>query len=106
MYKIIKQPPKIVLWANWKGYMNWLPDKIYLNIMYISRMKKKLDLKHPKSFNEKLQWLKIYDRHPKYIQMVDKYEAKQYVAKIIGSEYIIPTYGVWNSFDNIKIEML
>ncbi|MBI0577475.1 glycosyl transferase [Neobacillus cucumis] len=106
MYKIIKQPQKIVLWANWKGYMNWLPDKIYLNIMYISRMKKKLDLKHPKSFNEKLQWLKIYDRHPKYIQMVDKYEVKKYIKEKVGSEYIIPTYGVWNSFDDINFEML
>ena len=78
---IIKKPEKAVLWANWKGYLNWLPDKIYLNIMYKSRMKKRLNLKNPKTFNEKLQWLKIYDRHPNYIQMVDKYEAKQYVAE-------------------------
>ncbi|ULT56201.1 glycosyl transferase [Neobacillus drentensis] len=104
--KIIKQPQKIILWANWKGYLNWLPDKAYLNIMYISRMKKKLDLNNPKTFNEKLQWLKIYDRNPKYIQMVDKYEAKKYITEKIGPDFIIPTYGVWDSFDDINIERL
>jgi hypothetical protein len=104
--KVIQKPETVVLWANWKGYLNWLPDNVYLNIMYLSRMKKKLELKSPKTFNEKLQWLKLYDRHPKYIQMVDKYEAKEYVANRIGSEYIIPTYGVWDSFNEINIEML
>jgi hypothetical protein len=104
--KVIQKPETVVLWANWKGYLNWLPDNVYLNIMYLTRMKKKLDLKSPKTFNEKLQWLKLHDRYPKYIQMVDKYEAKEYVANRIGSEYIIPTYGVWDSFDEINIEML
>ncbi|MFB5283679.1 ATP-grasp fold amidoligase family protein [Peribacillus sp. Hz7] len=103
---IIKKPEKAVLWANWKGYLNWLPDKIYLNIMYKSRMKKKLNLKNPKTFNEKLQWLKIYDRHPKYIQMVDKYEVKKYITEKIGPDYIIPTYGIWNSFDEINFATL
>ena len=103
---IIKKPEKAVLWANWKGYLNWLPDKIYLNIMYKSRMNKKLNLKNPKTFNEKLQWLKVYDRHSKYIQMVDKYEVKKYITEKIGPDYIIPTYGVWNSFDEINFDML
>ena len=103
---IIKKPEKVVLWANRKGYLNWLPDKIHLNTMYKLIMKKKLDLKNPKTFNEKLQWLKMYDRHPKYVQMVDKYEAKKYVTEKIGPEYIIPTYGVWNSFDEINFEIL
>lgn len=83
-----------------------IPDKIYLQLLYKHRMGKRLDLKNPKSFNEKLQWLKLYDRRPEYITMVDKYEAKNYVAKIIGEEYIIPTLGMWDSFDEVDFDSL
>lgn len=69
-------------------------------------MKKRLNLKFPKSFNEKIQWLKLYDRKPEYTQMVDKYEAKNYVADRIGQEYIIPTLGVWDHFDEIDFDTL
>ena len=69
-------------------------------------MGKKLNLKNPQTFNEKLQWLKLYDRKPIYTTMVDKYEVKQFVANIIGEEYIIPTLGVWNSFDDIDFDSL
>ena len=69
-------------------------------------MKKKLNLKDPKTFNEKLQWLKLYDRNPKYTQMVDKHEVKNYVASRIGSEYIIPTLGVWDKFEDIDFDSL
>ncbi len=69
-------------------------------------MGKKLNLKNPKTFNEKLQWLKLYDRRPEYTKMVDKYEAKEYVASIISEEYIIPTLGVWDRFDDIDFECL
>lgn len=82
------------------------PDKLYLMILYRLRMGKKLNLKNPKSFNEKLQWLKLYDRKPEYTKMVDKYEAKLYVAKIIGEDYIIPTLGVWEKFDEIDFDSL
>lgn len=69
-------------------------------------MKKKLNLKKPQTFNEKLQWLKLYNRNPEYTKMVDKYEAKKYVADIIGEEYIIPTLGVWNNVEDIEFENL
>jgi len=69
-------------------------------------MKRPLDLKNPKTFNEKLQWLKINDRRPEYINMVDKYAAKEFAARIIGDEYIIPTLGVWNHFDDIDFSNL
>lgn len=85
---------------------NMIPDKIYLKLMYRHRMKKKLNLKKPQTFNEKLQWLKLYNRNPKYTKMVDKYEAKKYVADIIGEEYIIPTLGVWNNVEDIEFENL
>ncbi len=69
-------------------------------------MGKKLNLKEPQTFNEKLQWLKLYDRRPEYTTMVDKYAVKEYVAEKIGAEHIIPTLGVWESFDDIDFDSL
>ena len=89
-----------------EGRLDSLSDKAYLKLMYRARMGKKLNLKAPKTFNEKLQWLKLYDRKPIYTTMVDKYEAKKYVAGHIGEEYIIPTLGVWDSFDEIDFDSL
>ena len=83
-----------------------LPDVVYIRLAYFRRFKKFPDLKNPKTFNEKLQWLKLYNRKPEYTKMVDKYEAKKYVADIIGEEYIIPTLGVWDSFDEIDFDAL
>lgn len=85
---------------------NIIPDKIYLKHLYKRCMNKKLNLKNPQTFNEKLQWLKLYDRKPQYTTMVDKYAAKDYVASIIGEEYIIPTLGVWDNFDEIDFDEL
>ena len=84
----------------------FLPDKLYLKIQFRTIMGKKLNLKNPKTFNEKLQWLKLYDRKPEYTIMVDKYLVKDYVAKKIGKEYIVPTLGVWDSPDEIDFEKL
>lgn len=83
-----------------------LPDKQYLKLMYRHVFKRKLDLDDPKTFNEKLQWLKLHDRKTEYISMVDKYEVKKYVAAQIGENYIIPTLGVWNKFDEINFDNL
>ena len=83
-----------------------IPDKLYLKTYYSHCFKKKLDLKKPQTFNEKLQWLKLYDRKPIYTTMVDKYAVKKYVAARIGEEYIIPTLGVWDHFDDIDFDNL
>ncbi len=83
-----------------------LPDKLYLSIKYRTHFGYWMDWQNPKNFCEKLQWLKIYDKHPEYTQMVDKVAAKDYVAGIIGDEYIIPTLGVYNSADEIDFEKL
>lgn len=69
-------------------------------------MHKKLNLKKPLSFSEKTQWLKLYDRNPLYTLMVDKYSVKEYVSKLIGERYVIPTIGVWNKFDDIQFDQL
>lgn len=104
--KLIKQPSLAVIYLMNKGFFNWLNDEAYLKIKYRLIMKKKLNLKNPKTFNEKLQWLKLYDRKDIYTTMVDKYEAKKYVSKIIGEEYIIPTLGIYNSFEEINFNKL
>ena len=84
----------------------WLPDDEFLKVKFQRIMGYPLDLEHPRTFNEKLQWLKLYDRRPEYTIMVDKYAAKQYVADRIGSEYVIPTFGVWDRFDDIDFDAL
>ena len=72
-------------------HLNFLfPDKLYLTLLYRLKMGYWIDWKNPKTFSEKLQWLKLYDRKPEYTTMVDKYAVKEYVGKIIGEEYIIP----------------
>ena len=73
---------------------------------YRMKFKKKLNLKNPKTFNEKIQWLKLYDRKDIYTTMVDKYEVKRYVADIIGEKYIIPTIGVYERFEDIDFNEL
>jgi len=89
-----------------RGYLKFLSDKIYLKLMYRCVFNKKLNLKNPQTFNEKLQWLKLYDRKDIYTKMVDKYEVKEYVANLIGEEYIIPTLGVYDQFDEIPFDEL
>lgn len=83
-----------------------IPDRQFLKWMFRLKMGYKLNLDNPQTFSEKLQWLKLYNRKPEYTQMVDKYEAKKYVANIIGEEYIIPTLGVWDKFDDIDFDKL
>lgn len=83
-----------------------IPSKIYLRMMYKLVVGNKLNLKNPKTFNEKLQWLKIYNKSPEYIEMVDKYDVKEYVSRKIGEDYIIKTLGVWDSVEKIDIAKL
>lgn len=84
----------------------YLSDKLYLQVRFWLRVGYWPNLDHPRSFNEKLNWLKLHDKRPEYTQMVDKVTAKDYVASIIGSEYIIPTLGVWNTVEEIDWDSL
>lgn len=83
-----------------------IPDKWYLSLRYRMRLGKWPNLKNPTLYTEKIQWLKLYDRKSEYTKMVDKYEAKKYIADIVGEQYIIPTYGVWDQFDEIDFNRL
>lgn len=87
--------------------LNFLfPDKLYLTLLFRFKMGYWIDWKNPKTFSEKLQWLKLYGRKPEYTTMVDKYAVKEYVATIIGEEYIIPTLGVWDRLEDIDWDSL
>lgn len=88
-------------------YIRNLPDREFSELQYYLRMDGKiLDLENPRTFNEKLQWLKLYDHNPRYINLVDKYEVKKYVADMIGESYIIPTLGVWDKYEDINFDDL
>ncbi len=83
-----------------------ISDEKYVKMVYKTITGKKLNLKSPKSFNEKINWLKLYDRKEEYTNLVDKYLVKEYVSNIIGDEHIIPTLGVWSSVDEIEYDKL
>lgn len=105
----ITHPWKIVLSFSARKHLGIripMGDALYLKLLYWDRFKKRLDLNNPKSFNEKIQWLKLYDRNSEYTRLVDKYEAKKIIADKIGDKYIIPTLGVWERFDDIDFDSL
>ena len=104
---IKQQISRGILWgARMLHVDSLIPDKLYLQMLYRRVFNKKLDLENPQGYNEKLFWLKLYDRRPEYTTMVDKYAVKQYVADRIGEEYVIPTLGVWNKPEDIEWEKL
>lgn len=104
--KLISNPLLIYPYATSKGLTHWVPDKIHLALMYKATIGKQLDLRSPKAFNEKLQWLKIYDRDPSHIKLVDKYSVKQWVSDRIGQEYVAKTFAKWDSVEEIDISRL
>lgn len=97
---------RVYMYLSRRGFLFWVPDEKYLKNVFKLRMGRDLDLEDPKTFNEKLQWLKLYNRQPEYTNMVDKIAAKQFVANRIGEEYIIPTIGIWTSVDDIDFDQL
>lgn len=88
------------------GLYRNMPDAEYLKRKFQVKMGYALDLNAPKTYNEKLQWLKLYDRKPEYTMMVDKYGVRAYIAKTIGEQYLIPLLGVWEDPDEIDFDAL
>ena len=105
LIKYIKNPKLILYFLDLYG-LHILNDKDYLKCRYKLTFNKDLDLDNPKSFNEKLQWLKINNRRSIYQTMVDKYYVKEYVANIIGKEHIIKTVGIYEKFNDINFDKL
>lgn len=88
------------------GLFNFMSDESFLSMAYRIKMDAKLNLNNPKTYSEKLQWLKIHDRKPQYTNYVDKYKVREYVKEKIGEEYIIPLLGVWENAEEIDINKL
>ncbi len=97
---------EIISILNYRGYLRFIPDKVWIKHRYKQVFNKKLNLHNPQTFNEKLQWMKLYYRNPLCSSMVDKIEAKKYVEKILGGGYCITTLGVWDSFEEIDWDLL
>ena len=104
--KGLKKPYLIlpVLWQKCSKYIK--SDELYLKVYYRLCIGKKLDLKHPKTFTEKLQWLKLHNTSELCTQLVDKYRVREFVKEKIGEQYLIPLLGVWEHFDDIDFDSL
>ena len=102
----IENPQYFITSPASKGWLNWVPDSLYLKVLYRVIMGRKLNLKNPKEYNEKLQWLKLNDRKPEYSTMVDKYEVRGYIGDLLGDKYLIPCLGIYDSVDDIDIDAL
>lgn len=89
-----------------KGKYNSMPDEEYLKRLYKAIFGKKLNLENPQTFNEKLQWLKLYYRRPDYTMMADKVAVRPFVAQKIGEEHLVPLLGVWDNPDDIDFDAL
>ncbi len=86
--------------------LKWLPDKPYLQLFYWATTGRRINFKHPKGFNEKLQWLKINDRHLEYSKLVDKFAVREHITEVLGEEYLFPLLGHWRSFEDIDFKAL
>jgi len=112
MYKkilnLIKNPIRILFILCGRGFinLNWLSDEKFIKMEYAAYTGKKLNLSSPKTFNEKIQWLKLYGKLENYTHLVDKYEVRKYISATIGEKYLIPLIGVWNKFDDIDFNKL
>lgn len=86
--------------------LRFIPDKIYLSLMYFFHVHRILHFTDPQRYTEKIQWLKLYDKNPKYSLLVDKLKVKEYVSNLIGEEHVTPVLGVWNNPEEITFDSL
>lgn len=89
-----------------KGPFQWIPDELYLKLRFYIDLGRRLDLDNPRTYNEKIQWLKLHDRRSEMIGFVDKYAVRDYIKQIIGEKYLVPLLGVYNRFAEIDFEQL
>ena len=97
---------RLVLSLNNHGLLNWMSDEANIRLVYKAQIGEKLNLKNPTRFNEKMQWMKLYDRDPRYCRLADKWDVRAYVKETVGEEYLIPAYGVWDRFSDIDFSVL
>ncbi len=106
IYQAIRNPAVAIEYLAKKGCLRWMSDKVYVRILYKGNIGKKLNLSDPKTFNEKLQWLKLYDHKDIYTQLVDKFLVREFVKEKIGENYLIPLLGKWDKAEEIDIKSL
>lgn len=106
LYQVATNPEIRFSYLSAMGFYDKVPDEQYLKMKYKLVFGKELDLDNPQTFNEKLQWLKLYNRKPEYTIMVDKYKARQYIADRLGGQYLVPLLGVWDDPDEIDFDAL
>lgn len=94
-FSLLKTPDRLLLPAGQNGLLNFIPDKAYLQAVFKAETGYSLNLEHPRTYNEKLQWIKLYDRKPEYVLYADKYRVREYIAHTIGEQYLVPLIGVY-----------
>lgn len=104
--KLVRSPQRVLNILLSLKIFRLIPDRRFIKIRYWLVMGKHLNLHNPQLFNEKMQWLKLYDRKVEYKKLVDKFEVRDYVATTIGKEYLIPLLGVYDTFYEINFETL
>jgi len=104
--EILKHPSYLFLTLGHRGYFNWMNDETYIKIAHKIKMGKSLNLDNPRTYNEKLQWLKLNNHKKSYTKLADKYEVREFVANTIGEEYLIPLLGVWDNLNEIDFTTL
>ncbi len=105
-WKLIANPYKLVQWCSTRGYLRHMDDALYLRLLYRGCMGKRLHLAAPVTFNEKQQWMKLYDRDPRYPVLADKLSVRDYIKEHADSRYLIPLLGVWESAEAIDFSSL
>lgn len=98
---LVRTPQKLLLPAGQNGLLNFVPDRVYLKAVFKAETGYELDLDHPRTYNEKLQWIKIYDRKPEYVIYADKFRVRKYITEKIGEEYLVPMLGMYKKAEEI-----
>ena len=104
--KLLRKPISLISPLASNGFIKWMSDEMYAKLVYKSNFGKNLNLDNPRTFNEKLQWLKLYYRRPEFTSMVDKYRVRELIQSTIGEQYLIPLLGVWESANEIDFDKL
>ena len=107
LHNYISRPHGWFFFLVSRGFYDSMPDERYLRLLYRYSLNEEPDFEHPKNFNEKLNWMKLFDHNPLYTRMVDKYEVKRYVSEQIGEEHVIPLAGgPWDRVEDISLDEL
>ena len=104
--KYLRNPARIFFYLGLKGHFRFIPDELYVRICYRIQMGKRLELDPPRTFNEKLQWLKLHDRRPEQTRWVDKYEVRKLIAETAGEDHLFSLLGVWDRVEDVEWDRL